>query len=318
MSYSFRIHFRIPEDSGIKFDEFSYEISSFQDVLPCKLHSLDINKKISDANELVIESNGYPKEEDARHAGEKVRNALLLTFTYLNHGIDLGFKERLTVITDYGLKWLESQAQQRVIQGGIGLITYETEPTPRFASMGVEVKISSPISKFLEVMDKALILSPDIAESRHISLQLYSSSFFEHSIEVRFLVLVMCIEVIIESQKKPTDVQQHIENLIEITKNAENIEKTQKCALIQGLKYLKNESIGQAGRRIIREHLANRKYNDMDAVKFFTHCYNLRSRLVHGSVPLPSADEIRSVILELQQLVAHLLVGDLFESNVPD
>lgn len=79
---------------------------------------------------------------------------------------------------------------------------------------------------------------------------------------------------------------------------------------------MRQESIGQAGRRLARA-LGSRQYMNLAADKFFTRCYTLRSRLVHGSHPRPTGEEIDSYALGLERLLSELLAGTLRDGSVP-
>jgi hypothetical protein len=52
-------------------------------------------------------------------------------------------------------------------------------------------------------------------------------------------------------------------------------------------------------------------YSGMAPVKFFDHCYQLRSRLVHGQQPFPTSDEVSEVVAQLEVFVSDLLTTHL-------
>lgn len=78
------------------------------------------------------------------------------------------------------------------------------------------------------------------------------------------------------------------------------------------LNWLYKESISQAGRKLA-DRLTGHNYMDMDAKKFFTYCYGLRSKLVHGSVPRPTREEVDLASVDLESFVGDLLSGPLLE-----
>lgn len=315
MGYSFRIQFVLSKQKGIVSEDVRCQILPSRFVLPCILRSTKNDEKIKDASELVLESSKYKTIEDATQAGETVKDALTLTLASLKIGANLGFKPSSGVITNEGIKYFEAQTKKRVLQGGLGLKVYETEPSPIFMQPSVEYKVSSPISKLVEVLNYAIEHQQIITEKEKVALQLFNTSFFEDAVEARFLTLVMAIEVLLEFQPRPKTVQVHVNNLIELTENNETIEKAQKDSLLGSLKWLLNESINQAGRRIANDKLNGKLYNNMSPSKFFSHCYDLRCKLVHGSVPFPSPIEIGTAISQLEIFVSDLLTGDLCEAE---
>ena len=315
MSYSFRIQFKLSKQKGIQTEETQHQIIPSRFVLPCILRSTITDEKIMDASELVLESSRYRTIEEATQAGETVRDALALSLVSLKIGADWGFKPSSGVITNEGIKFFESQTNKRVLQGGLGLKVYETNPCPIFIQPKVSKKVSSPISKLVEVLNYAIEHSRTLTEKEKVALQLFNISFFENAIEARFLALVMAVEVLLEFKPRPENVRQHVENLLKITNDNKSIDKAQKDSLLGSLKWLLDESISQAGRRLATERLNGRLYNNMVASKFFTHCYDLRCKLVHGSVPVPNPNEVGTAISQLEFFVSDLLSGDLIETE---
>ncbi len=98
-----------------------------------------------------------------------------------------------------------------------------------------------------------------------------------------------------------------------LARAAESLSDSEKQSMCSSLAWLLNESIGQTGRKLVEAELGERHYMDMPAGKFFTHCYTLRSRLVHGLYPLPTRDEIGTAAANLEVLVSDLLADDLRE-----
>ena len=77
-------------------------------------------------------------------------------------------------------------------------------------------------------------------------------------------------------------------------------------SLIGSMRWLLDESIGQAGRKLARR-LEPKRYSEMAPAAFFTTCYELRSRLLHGHYPLPARQEIDRWAAPLEVFAADLL-----------
>jgi hypothetical protein len=73
---------------------------------------------------------------------------------------------------------------------------------------------------------------------------------------------------------------------------------------------MRQGSVGQAGRRLATT-LGDARYHDRTAEAFFTRCYTLRSRLVHGAHPRPTLNEIDAIAPDLEKMVADLLAAPL-------
>jgi hypothetical protein len=71
------------------------------------------------------------------------------------------------------------------------------------------------------------------------------------------------------------------------------------------LQWLEDESIGQGGKRVVNERVGEHLYGGIPAPRFFSQCYGIRSRLVHGKNP--SHAQIADVLSELEFLVSDLL-----------
>jgi hypothetical protein len=76
------------------------------------------------------------------------------------------------------------------------------------------------------------------------------------------------------------------------------------------LSWLMDESTSQAGRRLAAR-LDGRIYMDQTPEKFFTSCYELRSKLVHGHHPRPDVADVNARCAPLEIFVSDLLAGEL-------
>jgi hypothetical protein len=145
---------------------------------------------------------------------------------------------------------------------------------------------------------------------------LYSASFFAHSVDTRFLLLMTALETLVEPQPRSDAVIAHVNALIEQTR-ASGLAQAEIESLTRGLEGLRLESIGQAGRRLVRR-LGNRRYGETETpTTFFTASYRLRSQLIHGAHPRPSFSEVSSRVSGLESMVSDLLAGELLEQFQP-
>lgn len=105
----------------------------------------------------------------------------------------------------------------------------------------------------------------------------------------------------------------HVEQLIAATK-ASQLEPQEIESLVGHLRGLRNQSISQSG-RILAGYLGSRSYMDKAPSEFFTHCYRLRSSLVHGEVPRPSREEVGRAAASMQQFVGDLISRELLSDQ---
>ena len=98
-----------------------------------------------------------------------------------------------------------------------------------------------------------------------------------------------------------------MESLIEKTELSD-LEQREKDSVLGSLRWLKKESISQAGKRLVAARLgAEARYQDLSPPEFFAKCYTLRSNLVHGNKPFPSFEEVGALSAPLEVFVSDLL-----------
>lgn len=134
---------------------------------------------------------------------------------------------------------------------------------------------------------------------------------FQSSQDARFLLLMIAIEALIELEPRSDAALAHVEELVAATKAARGLSDDERRSMLGVLSGMMRESVSRGGRRLVAERLGNRLYRDEPAPKFFASCYTLRSRLVHGGLPLPSREDIARVVGTLEVFVSDLLSGFL-------
>lgn len=217
-----------------------------------------------------------------------------------------------------GLRWLEGQTGSRVLKDIHGLTVFETDPQPRFAEAKPSFLITTPGHSITKALQASFATNIKVLDRERRAYNFYSgASFMPPGIAdpARLILLTMALEALIEPTKRNAKVIAHVDELLTITKQSTSIPQNEKDSLLGSLEWLHYESIGQAGRRLA-QNLAHRKYNNMDPQDFFTYCYAIRSKLVHGRSKQPDPAEIRTASGELTRFVADLLSGSLLEFQV--
>ncbi|MCI5164420.1 MAG: hypothetical protein D3917_20895, partial [Candidatus Electrothrix sp. AX5] len=123
--------------------------------------------------------------------------------------------------------------------------------------------------------------------------------------DARFLLLIMAIETLSECAPRSDEAIAYVDMLIESTNNCRTLRKEDSNSMIGALHWLKQESIRQAGKRLVTERLGDRMYADMSAAKYFSQCYDLRSKLVHGGAS--DRGKIDKLVPQLPSFVSDLL-----------
>jgi hypothetical protein len=311
--FSFRIRFhRSPVDTiNISASKWEWNIGENSPAL--LLCSYKPEEAIKDSNTWVFKSEGWASEEEASLAARRYVDALALTLVRLRIGADFVNRGPKSAFTRAGLAMLGAQSGSRVLNDVYGLMIYESEPPPRFATISADALRGVPQDHFEKIFSHALARPKVITERERLSLELFNASFFQKSADSRFLVLVMAVEALLEPSPRSSAAVLHVESMISATNRAELLSPEEKQSLLGALSWLRYESINQTGRRLAEKYLGGQVYMNMKAPSFFSYCYNLRSRLVHGEHPLPSQQEIGSAVPQLEVFVSDILSGELRE-----
>ena len=311
MKYSFRIRFKLPDDRRIGIDSEKWPLTPVGSSPEITLCSKKKGFPIKDAEELVLRGNGYSSEEEARIAGEQARDAATLAFARLHIGADFGNFAPKSCFTNAGLQMLEKQTGTRILNDVHGLMTFETDPPPQFATSEVNAILTKGPEKFIQAFRLSFELQVTLKPEERLSLDLFSRSFFELSPDARLVMLIMAVETLLKPEPRFCAAKQHVDELIRLTNESTMLPKGEKNSLLGSLQELRKESIGQAGRKLAKK-LGDRKYLDRSAEDFFTYCYSLRSKLVHGK-KRPPREKVAEAVVNLESFVGDLLSGPLLQ-----
>ena len=315
-SYDFRIRFILAPGEQLNIDSTDIDLSG--DYHPdLVLSTGNPEKTIIQSKHLVLRGIDHLSEEEAYTKGEQVRDLLSRTLSKLHIGADFGDRTPKSGFFRPGLAMLEQESERKVLNDVHGLMTFENSPNLAFARLGdVRVIRGSNEDRFLKVFRLSCEILETLTDKERLSYDLFSASYFERSQDARLLTLVMSYEVLLEPLKRPIHVLQHVEDLIAQTKSSNSLPAEHRSSLLGSLSWLRNESISQAGRRFARERLGDQEYLEMTAEKFFTYCYGIRSRLIHGQEPIPTRNEVSLAAATLEGFVADILSGSLLESPI--
>ncbi len=195
--YSFRIRFNRSPTDALNIDSAKWERPLPEKGITLILSAHEPEYTIKKSHTLVFKSDGWPTEKDAENASEKYINALMLTLVKLRVGADYGNRGPKSIFTSEGLDWVSGASGQRILNDNHGLMLYETEPHPLFASMNVSGERGVPKENFEKVFNQAINSSRDFTEREKVSLELFNGSFFQKSVDTRFLLLVMAVEALL-------------------------------------------------------------------------------------------------------------------------
>jgi hypothetical protein len=320
MPFNFRVRFDLPpvRRLGIQAEELVLSQPGASHVV--KLVKGEPNKpRISDCERVAVVGHGYPTEEVARENGERMRDALTLAFSELYIGADFGDRAPRHVLTDAGRAFHTAQQGQRVENDTHGLMVYErepSEPSPLFFHQKLELSVVANPPRLTNALAGAIARAPRLNERHRLAFDLYSASFFEPSADARLLMQMMAVETVLELAPRSATAQAHVAELIKSTGANGALGKAEKESIRGSLKWLYNESIGQGGRKLARR-LGARTYLGKNPEQFFTYCYTVRSRLVHGDQTRPTREEVGDAAAQFELFVGDLLAVLATEPSPP-
>ena len=309
--YAFRIKLPKASSASLRIDSPHFEWPLGDDLPVLRLSSGGSDVPISDAKVLYFTSDGWPDKDSAVTAGARYVGVLARTFARLRLGVDYG--DRAPVgggFSDWVIRKISEEQGLRVINERPGIMVYESEPAPVFAGGSGALSSDIHVRQFETVFAAALKDPQPLSAHERVAIALYNAAFFEVSQDARFLLNMMALEALIEPGDRSAEARAHVDYLIELTRSSSVLPSRDRDSLCGVLNGLKRESIGQAARALVAQ-LAGREYAEMQPVAFFTHCYSLRSRLVHGDRNLPSYDEVSCAAANLEIMVSDLLAGEL-------
>ncbi len=269
----------------------------------------------------VVRGWGFPDATTAAEAGELWRSILQVAFAKVRIAADFGDRSaRGGGFTIAGLEWMRERSnvsvRSPILNDQLGITSFRRFPQPKFASLGsptlsVTHKIAD-LQRAVEAAHEAV--AAQRPERERVAYDLFSASFFTRDSDVRFLLLMMACETLIELNDRNPRVREHVDVLIALTKEAD-LSRADTDSVVGTLRWLYKESIGQGGRRLA-SRLEPRRYMDETPAKFFTRCYTMRSALVHVHTERPSAVEVGRRAATLEVFVQHLLSGPLIDLDL--
>lgn len=174
-------------------------------------------------------------------------------------------------------------------------------------SIDANLSVGYSARAFVDCITQGFLVDKKLNESDLLAIEMYCSSFFENTINAKFLSLMISIESMLEfinhNEQIQNVIQQAINNI-----TALEIHQTEKESLIGSLNHLKKISITKAGILLAEKYLGHENnYLGLTPADFFKKCYNLRSLLVHYGKRNKNNFSIEKVTPELIKFTGTLI-----------
>jgi hypothetical protein len=308
--YNFRLRFNFPEAYRINSDLEKIELLALPSGESIKLISNAIGTPIKDHASAAVIGKSYASEDQARAAAEKTKRALLYWAIEQRLGIDFGDGKQLSLVTNEGLAMFQKQFGCPIRNDIHGIDVYEHVEKLKFVKTEGRATVGKYPPKLIETFQHEYLNSRHLTEKEILASEIYTSSFFDVSPRSRFITLVTAIEALLEPLKRSDEVETLVGELKTKT-NQSKLDKPNMDSIIGSLESLKYQSISQAGRTLVHRLIPDELFNGQSSVDFFTHSYDLRSRILHnGTVPDKSVD-LRQLTNVMEVFVNRLLLTAL-------
>lgn len=246
---------------------------------------------------VVIEYGPFPTEEEAAERGTNLIRCIKLDMIRKEFPIgisdDSGSLDspRITPVLGGVSRWIQLCAEYN-LEGGnkiiendcIGLGVYEVKDNLSEIQF-VNAEGHGELSTNFALDNKVF---KEWNKFMDISLSLLVSSVGINDLRVKFLLRMMAIEALVaERQNKEPE---HIVAIEQLTAKIDKMEISveYKDYLKARLGEMKNKSVSQKARELLRTHLSDKLYSGQTAERLFVQCYKARSSFVHSGDLLDS------------------------------
>lgn len=291
-SYMFRIKFQTPESEALDIQADNEVQIELQDNLKIILKALSVEENKNSI--YVINGGPFASEEEAQEIAINLTNLVLLHFANIGRGVSFQSFGPITHITEAGKEYFRKMFKLKtnnIYPDNFGITIYKIEEDAKFLSSNMRFVVTGSVEKLKESIEKKLYLNLNLNERELLTLEMFTSSFFEKTNSAKFLKLMICIESLLDVSEKDNEIKDMIDHLIEYV-NKSKMDDLKRNSLSSAIGKLKKESITEAGVRLSNEYLLNRQYHNMNPGDFFKHCYSLRSDLLHNGNISPEVDNV--------------------------
>lgn len=107
---------------------------------------------------------GYASEQEAVDAGDQFQSALMVALARVRVRADFGERAAKGFIANEGLKLLEQQSDQRLLNNVHGLMVYVSDPPPLFALTNSKMTRGVSAESFLSALNTAVAKQPKLSD----------------------------------------------------------------------------------------------------------------------------------------------------------
>lgn len=303
--FSFRYKVRMSWGSRLPFDEREWKFPEISHGL--RVAAMQEDLTLRESEWIMLRGDDYETEAVAREAGTEARQILQRAFASLRLGADFGdhYHGGLRLAEGFQNE-LEARVGAPVVADNHYLLTFPSERPPHLFGFSARGRVDPATANAVKALTHPGTRIP-CSDPEHLAHQLFGASFFVYdSPEARLLLLTAAVEALLDFQPRSHETRDLVQKWRDDVRAAE-IDPAERDSILGQLSFLKQESINQAGQRMVAAVLADRRYDDLDPDVFFRRAYDLRSKVTHAG--RPDRQRVVDVLPHLQDLVGDLLTG---------
>ncbi|MFG1818800.1 hypothetical protein ACGFIF_33900 [Kribbella sp. NPDC049174] len=315
MAFRFRLRFHLPARCRLGIEVPEIALTDPEENFSVVLKSPGDKRAIAESDELLLVGASWQSADAASHAATLWRGYLQVALARIGVAADFGDRApgggRISVD---GSRIFTESTGVRYFEDVHGILVYDDVEKAVFGrANSLQLQVVKPKQWLQAAVSEARARAVTQGPAEQLAYDLYSGSFFQPSADARFMMLMMAFETLAEQNPRPKEIGDLVDGLIQSLGEAD-LTESDKQSLKGGLRDLKRESVGQAGRRLAKT-LGDRTYIEMSPTEFFNRCYKVRSNLVHGAVPRPSRDEVDNLAATLELFVGDLIAVQLLANT---
>lgn len=306
-TYSFRLRFDFLDSDRIEAAEPSLPLYT-SNGHSLRLRSGRLDCPIRDFSTASVIGGPYPTPEAATSAANNAKLGLLIWGAREFVGLDLGLSGKRFTFTEYGLQLATGGFGRPLRNDTHGIDVFESVDDIAFVQMNVAARVGKSVSILEQVFSEGFERAEALSAREALALEIFASSFFDASMRSRFIAMITAVEALLEPAPRSALELTTVDMLEDLVRSAEISDGT-KQVFLSNLQWFKSESIGQAGRRLSAQLLGGRTYLGHPPARFFTKCYEARSRLIHSGELPPALGDLSNLFGEARKFVSQLLLA---------
>lgn len=312
-TFCFRKRLELHETSGrLPFKEKS-EVIANTETETVELRSLQ-DVPLDDATEIALWGFGYEDETQALHRGMHWTNMLQRALAAVNLPADFGLRRpNMGGMTDQFRKQMSDDSGVNIVNDSWDVLVVPAEPQSRFLRFSAQ-GTSRTAEAIVRAAIDAAAAGDDTTPVNEVAFDLFTAAEKTAAVaDSRLVIHVMALECILEPSMRTDASLQHLESLVEATRDNPALPADEREALISALRSLRRRSVRSAA-RTLAQTLDERDYH-FSPRQVIDDAFRYRNAIVHGR-SRPDIGDVGRVAAELGALVGEQIAGAEVMSKV--